>query len=290
MARAQRPLDGRVIAITGAGRGIGRATAQACVRAGMKVSIGDLDIATARQTAADLGNGTIALELNVCERASVGRFIDATEEALGPIDVFVNNAGIMALSPFVDEHDDVARRQVDINVHGVLHGTKEALARMLPRGRGQIVNIASTAGRVGFAGGATYSGTKHFVIGVSEAVRAELRGSGIDITCVMPGVVNTELGAGLPQARFVGHIEPEMVADAIVAALRAPRFEVYVPRRIGPLTKAGAAAPTVVRDAFGRLMALDRVLGRPDRAARRDYEQRAARSAGELEGGREPDS
>lgn len=279
MPRARHQLDGRVIAITGAGRGIGRATAQACVRAGMMVSIGDLDIATARQTAADLGNGTIALELNVCDRASVGRFVDATEEALGPIDVFVNNAGIMPLSPFVGEHDDVARRQVDINVHGVLHGMKEALARMLPRRHGQIVNIASTAGRVGFAGGATYSGTKHFVVGVSEAVRTELRGSGIEITCVMPGVVNTELGAGLPRARFVGHIEPAIVADAIVAALRSPRFEVYVPRRIGPLTKAGAAVPTTARDAFGRLMALDRVLARPDREARREYEQRAARSA-----------
>lgn len=285
MARAQRQLDGRVIAITGAGRGIGRATAQACVRAGMKVSIGDLDVIAARQTAAELGHGTIALELNVCDRASVASFIDATEERLGPIDVFVNNAGIMALSPFAAEDDAVARRQVDINVHGVLHGMKEALARMLPRGRGHIVNMASTAGRVGFAGGATYSGTKHFVVGVSEAVRTELRGSGIEITCVMPGVVNTELGAGLPQARFVGHIEPPMVADAIVAALRAPRFEVYVPRRIGPLSKAGAAVPTVVRDAFGRLLALDRVLGRPDLEARRDYEQRAARSAGDLERG-----
>ena len=189
----------------------------------------------------------------------------------------------MPLAPFVAEPDAVARGQVDINVHGVLHGMKEALARMLPRGRGQIVNIASTAGRVGFAGGATYSGTKHFVVGVSEAVRAEVRGAGIDITCVMPGVVNTELGAGLPQARFVGHIEPPMVAEAIVAALRSPRFEVYVPRRIGPLTKAGAAVPTAVRDAFGRLLALDRVLGRPDVEARRAYEQRAARSAGVTE-------
>ena len=285
MARAQRQLDGRVIAITGAGRGIGRATAQACVRAGMKVSSGDLDVTAARQTAAELGHGTIALELNVCDRASVASFIDATEERLGPIDVFVNNAGIMALSPFAAEDDAVARRQVDINVHGVLHGMKEALARMIPRGRGHIVNMASTAGRVGFAGGATYSGTKHFVVGVSEAVRTELRGSGIEITCVMPGVVNTELGTGLPQARFVGHIEPPMVADAIVAALRSPRFEVYVPRRIGPLSKAGAAVPTVVRDAFGRLLALDRVLGRPDLEARRDYEQRAARSAGDLERG-----
>jgi NADP-dependent 3-hydroxy acid dehydrogenase YdfG len=288
MARSPRPLDGRVVAITGSGRGIGRATAQACVRAGMKVAVGDLDLAAAQLTAAELGHGAIALALNVCERESVARFIDATEEQLGPIDVFVNNAGIMTLAPFVEEDDASARRQVDINVHGVLHGTKEALARMLPRGHGHVVNIASTAGKVGFAGGATYSGTKHFVVGVSEAARAEIRGSGVEISCVMPGVVNTELGAGLPPARFVGHIEPDTVADAIVAALRAPRFEVYVPRRIGPLTKAGAAVPTAVRDAFGRLMALDRVLGRPDVAARRAYERRAARSTGELEPDPEP--
>ena len=280
MARAQRPLDGRVVAITGAGRGIGRATAQACVRAGMKVALGDLDLAAARQAAAELGHGTLALELDVCDRASVARFVDETEARLGPLDVFVNNAGIMPLSPFVTEPDALARGQVDINVHGVLHGMKEALARMLPRGRGQIVNIASTAGRVGLAGGATYSGTKHFVVGVSEAVRAEVRGAAIDITCVMPGVVNTELGGGLPQARFVGHIEPPMVADAIVAALRSPRFEVYVPRRIAPLTKLGAAMPTRVRDGFARLLALDRVLGGADAEARRAYEERASRSAG----------
>ncbi|MFP5362525.1 MAG: SDR family oxidoreductase [Thermoleophilia bacterium] len=285
MARAQRPLEGRVVAITGAGRGIGRATAEACVRAGMKVSVGDLDLAAAQQTAADLGSGTIALQLDVCDRASVARFLDASEQHLGPVDVFVNNAGIMPLSPFAEEQDAVARRQVDVNVHGVLHGMKEALARMLPRGRGHVVNIASTAGRVGFAGGATYSGTKHFVVGVSEAVRTELRGCGIEITCVMPGVVNTELGAGLAPARFVGHIEPPMVADAIVAALRSPRFEVYVPRRIGPLSKAGAAVPTAVRDAFGRLLGLDRVLGRPDVEARRAYERRAARAGGDPEPG-----
>jgi NADP-dependent 3-hydroxy acid dehydrogenase YdfG len=288
MARLQTPLEGRVVAITGAGRGIGRATAQACLNAGMRVAIGDLDLTAARQTAAELGHGTIALELNVVDRASVGRFIDDAEAELGPLDVFVNNAGIMSLSPFVDEDDATARRQLDINVHGVLHGMKEALSRMLPRGRGHVVNIASTAGKVGFAGGATYSGTKHFVVGVSEAVRREIRGSGIEITCVMPGVVNTELGAGLPPARFVGHIEPTAVAEAIVAAMRSPRFEVYVPRRIGPLSKAAAAVPTAVRDAFGRLMALDRVLGKPDVEARRAYEARAARSTGELEGGDEP--
>ena len=281
MARSPRSLEGQVVAITGAGRGIGRATAAACVRAGMRVAIGDLDVAAAEQTAADLGDGTIALPVNVVERASVRGFLDAVEAQLGPLDVLVNNAGIMPLGPFEEESDATARRLVDINVHGVVHGIKEALPRMRARGRGHIVNIASTAGKVGFAGGATYSGTKHFVVGLSESVRAELRGTPIEVTCVMPGVVNTELSVGTPQARFVPHIDPPLVADAIVAALRSPRFEVFVPRRIGPLQKLGAAAPTAVRDGFARLLALDRVLGGADAQARRAYELRAARSAGE---------
>jgi NADP-dependent 3-hydroxy acid dehydrogenase YdfG len=281
MARSSRSLEGQVVAITGAGRGIGRATASACVRAGMKVAIGDLDLAAAEQAAADLGHGTIALHLNVVERDSMRAFLDEVEVRLGPLDVLVNNAGIMPLGPFAEESDATARRLVDINVHGVMHGMKEALPRMRARGRGHIVNIASTAAKVGFAGGATYSGTKHFVVGVSEGVRAELRRTAIEITCVMPGVVNTELSAGTPPARFVAHIDPPLVADAIIGALRSPRFEVFVPRRIGPLQKLGAAAPTSVRDGFARLLALDRVLGGADPGARREYEQRAARSAGE---------
>ena len=286
MTRSPLPLEGRVVAITGGARGIGRATAQACVRAGMRVAIGDLDVAAAQQTADDLGNGTLALELNVCDRASMQRFLDATEAQLGPLDVLVNNAGIMPLAPFTDESDATARRLVDINVHGVLHGMKEALPRMQARGRGHLVNVASTAGKVGFAGGATYSGTKHFVVGVSDGVRAELRDTAIAVTCVMPGVVNTELSAGTRQARFVAHIEPHQVADAIVDALRRPRFEVFVPRRIAPLQKLGAAAPIRLRDGFARLLALDRVLGQADAAARAGYEARAARSAGE-DGGAE---
>src|SRR3712207_8565668 len=88
----------------------------------------------------------------------------------------------------------------------------------------------STAGKAGIPGGATYCGTKHFVVGVSEAVRAELRGSGIEVSCVMPGVVNTELAAGLQEARGVRNVNPEDVAEAIVEVLEVPRFDVFVPR------------------------------------------------------------
>ncbi|MDP1849638.1 MAG: SDR family oxidoreductase [Solirubrobacteraceae bacterium] len=281
MARSPRTLQGQVVAITGAARGIGRATASACVRAGMKVAIGDVDVAAAEQTAAELGHGTIALHVDVVARDSVRAFLDETEQRLGPLDVLVNNAGIMPLGPLDAEPDATAQRLVDINIHGVLHGMKEALPRMRARGRGHIVNVASTAGKVGFAGGATYSGTKHFVVGVSESARAELRRSPIEISCVMPGVVNTELSAGTSPARFVAHIEPPLVADAIVAALRCPRFEVFVPRRIAALTKLGGVVPTAVRDGFARLLALDRVLGGADAEARRAYELRAAGSPDE---------
>ncbi len=248
MARAPRDLHGRTVAITGGARGIGRATAQACVRAGMRVAIGDLDIAGARRTADELGNGTIAVELDVSNRASMRHFLDAAEDALGPLDVLVNNAGIMHLGLLADEDDASTSRQVDINVHGVLNGMKEALPRMTERRRGHVVNIASTAGRGGFAGAATYSGTKHFVVGASEAVRFELRGSGVDISCLLPVIVKTELAAGTSNARFVAKLEPEDVADAVVRTLRVPRFEVFVPRYMSAMMTFAAVLPRPARE------------------------------------------
>jgi NADP-dependent 3-hydroxy acid dehydrogenase YdfG len=282
MARTPRNLTGRVVAITGAARGIGLATARACIAEGMQVAIGDLDLAAAQRTAAELGHGTIALGLDVCDRGSFARFLGETETRVGPIDVLVNNAGIMQLGRLVDEDDATARRQVDINVHGVLNGMKEALPRMLARNSGHVVNMASTAGRVGFAGGATYSGTKHFVIGVSEAARGELRGSAVEVSCVLPGIVKTELAAGLPQARLVKHTEPEAVAAAIVGVLRAPRFDVYVPRTIGPLMALANLLPRAGREALSRALRADRVLDLRDGSARSEYEQRAGRSGAGL--------
>jgi NADP-dependent 3-hydroxy acid dehydrogenase YdfG len=277
MARTPRDLTGRVVAITGGARGIGRATASACVRAGMQVAIGDVDLPVARRTADELGHGTIAVELDVRNRASVRRFLDITEERLGSLDVLVNNAGIMHLGTLADEDDQSARRQVDINVHGVLHGIKEALPRMTARGSGHIVNMASTAGRGGFAGAATYSGTKHFVVGASEAVRFELRGSPVEISCIMPVVVRTELAAGASDARFVAKLEPEDVADAVVKTLRFPRFEVFVPRYMSAMMTFAAILPRPAREGLARVLKADEVFMTRDDAARRDYELRAAR-------------
>jgi NADP-dependent 3-hydroxy acid dehydrogenase YdfG len=289
MAKQHRILAGQVAAITGAARGIGRATAEAFLREGMKVAIGDLDFATAQQTATELGHGTIALPLNVTERASVKEFLDDVEAQLGPVDVLVNNAGIMQVGHRVWEEDDATTlRMIDINVNGVMFGVKEIVPRMLARGRGHVVNIASTAGKGGFPGGATYCGTKHYVVGLSEALRAELHGTGVDVSCVMPVVVNTELASGLQETRGVKHIEPSDVADEIVAALQENRFDVFVPRSVAQITRVMNVLPRRGREAVSRALKADQVLAQVDEGKRAAYELRASHSDPALDAAPEP--
>jgi len=282
MAKERRSLNGKVVAITGGARGIGKATAAALVRKGCRVAIGDLDLPLAEQTAAELGGGTVALSLDVTDRASFIAFLDEAERQLGPIDVIVNNAGIMPVTPFAEESVDSIRRQFDINVMGVIAGMQLAIERMRPRGSGHIVNLASQAGKGGFPGIATYSGTKHAVVGISEAVRAELRDTAVEIACVMPTVVNTELTAGVGQ-RLIKPVEAEDVANEIVDALEAPRFDVWVPRANGGLFKVVALLPRSAREALGRFMKVDKLMTEVDHSARRAYEERAAHSEPGLE-------
>jgi NAD(P)-dependent dehydrogenase (short-subunit alcohol dehydrogenase family) len=286
MAKQPRPLVGRTAAITGAARGIGRATAQALLREGMKVAIGDLDLATAEQTARDLGPGALALPLNVTDRSSFASFLDETETQLGPIDVLINNAGIMAVGRFIDEDDLTAARQIDINLGGVILGMKLALERMIPRRRGHIVNISSQAGKFGAPGGATYSATKHAVVGLTEAVRGELRLMGIpeiDVSYVMPVVVNTELGSGLVRARGIKNLEASDVADAIVEALQLGIVDVWVPKRTKSINRLGVVLPRRAAEGIARALKADRVLMGADAGIRRGYELRAANSRPGLE-------
>lgn len=275
MAKQRLSLSGKVVAITGGARGIGKATATALVRKGCRVAIGDLDLSLAEETAASLGGSTVALPLDVTDRGSFAAFLDGAERELGPIDVVINNAGIMPVTPFVEESDDSIKRQLDINIYGVIVGMQLAIERFRPRGRGHIVNLASQAGKGGFPGIATYSGTKHAVVGISEAARAELRGSGVEIACVMPTVVNTELTAGVGQ-RLIRPVEAEDVANEIVDALEVPRFDVWVPRINGVFFKIVSLWPRAAREGLGRLMKVDKLMTEVDHGARQRYEERAA--------------
>ncbi len=290
MARQPRILAGETAAITGAARGIGRATAAALMRHGMRVAIGDVDVEAARLTAQELGPSAVALELDVTDRDSFGSFLDAAEEQLGPLDVLVNNAGIMQVGRFIDEDDLTAQRMIDINLHGVILGMKLALDRMLPRDRGHIVNISSQAGKFGAPGGATYSATKHAVVGLTEAVRGELRlmDAHIDVSYVMPTVVNTELGSGLGAVRGMANLEPADVADAIVEALQLGTVDVWVPKSAKRTNALGTLLPRRLAEGMAHAMKADRVLAGADANTRREYELRAARSepglASSLEG------
>jgi NAD(P)-dependent dehydrogenase (short-subunit alcohol dehydrogenase family) len=278
MAKRLRSLNGQVVAITGGARGIGRATAAALIAQGARVGIGDIDAPLAEKTSSDLNSqptpATVGLPLDVTDRASFTAFLDEVERQLGPLDVLVNNAGIMPIGPFADETDAAAERLVDINVHGVILGSKLAIERFVPRGRGHIVQLASIAGKGGFPGGATYCATKHAVVGLTEALRSELRGTGIEMHQVLPIGVNTELYSGVSGARGFPTAEPEEVANTIVELLQTGKFELFVPRSVGPITRMQALMPRRVAETIIRFTKGDQLLLSADLGARAAYDAR----------------
>ncbi len=274
MRSPARSLRGKVALVTGGARGIGRATAETFTAHGMQVAIGDLDGDLAQRTAQRIGGAAIGLTLDVTARRSFENAVEAVETRLGPLDVLVNNAGIMPVGPFLDEDDATTRHIIDVNVWGVLHGMKIVLPRFVARGHGHLVNLASMAAKVPAPGGVTYSGTKHFVLGASDAIRQELRGTGVEVTCVMPGPVRTEMMAGLQPARGVRQVTAEEVAAAIVAALQRPRFEVHVPAAAGRMHALSQLLPRRVRETLMQTLHTDRVLTQVDHAARRAYDER----------------
>ncbi len=266
-----KSLMGTVVAITGGARGIGRVTTEALVREGARVAIGDIDLDGATATADEIGDNATAYSVDVTDRDSFTAFYDQIEQDLGPIDVLINNAGIMPIGPFVEEEDRVTRKEIDINVHGVIFGTKIAIPRMQSRGQGHILNIASAAGKVGLAGEATYCASKHAVVGLCEALRVELKDTPVQISVVMPSLANTDLAMGMTAGRFVDLIEPEDIAEAIVEAIKYPKFDVYVPKKIGPLMKLTSIMPRGAQDVVGKIFQTDKIGTEIDSGKRSDY-------------------
>ena len=263
-------LTGRIVAVTGGGRGIGLATTRALAARGARVAGGDLDgeLATA-------AGGELGAVLDVTSRDSFTAFLAAVGERLGPVDVLVNNAGVMHLGPFVEEDDAWTRRQFDVNVHGVILGMKLVLPAMVARGSGHVVNVASAAAKIGVPREAVYAATKHAVLGLSESVRGELRGTGVELSVVMPGIVRTELAAGTGKGSVV--LTPQQVARAIVAAVERPRFDVYVPRSFAGLSAISALLPRRAREALLRAAGAERATAQTTPEQRAAYEARIER-------------
>jgi NAD(P)-dependent dehydrogenase (short-subunit alcohol dehydrogenase family) len=277
MARSPRDLTDKVVVITGAARGIGAATARAVGGEGTRLALGDLDGDLAASVATEVGGTAMGRKLDVTDHAGFAAFLDEVEQELGPIDVLINNAGIMPVTHLHEEGGDSIARQLEINLHAVIFGAQQAVLRMRPRGRGHIVNVASAAGKSGFPGIVTYSTTKFGVVGLSEALHRELHGTGIDVSCVMPAIVRTELTDGVRDHWLFKTSTPEQVAAAIVAALKKPRLDVFVPRNLGAVNRAMALLPRRTQSWFLRATGVDHLVADAAHSpARQAYERRAA--------------
>jgi NAD(P)-dependent dehydrogenase (short-subunit alcohol dehydrogenase family) len=222
----------RVGVVTGAGSGLGRAIARALAARGTHVAAVDLDERSARETAAAIdaaGGRAVALQADTSRSGDVDRAISAAVKDLGPLDIMVNNAGI--LDGYFDAHEmdeQVWRRVIDIDLTGVFLGAKRALQEMLPRGSGRIINIASVAGLNGTGGGVAYVAAKHGVVGLTRQMAVAYSARGLTINAVCPGPILTGLrqhsqqilGAGVPDMSGRGIAVSDEQVRAIVPAGR----------------------------------------------------------------------
>ena len=279
-------IRGKTIAITGAARGIGFATAQALLARGARVVIGDRDVALEESAVARLSNlGPVSGHpLDVTDPQSFATFLDkARADGGGRIDVLINNAGVMPVGPFLNQSDEAIRSAVEVNFYGVLTGCRLALPEMTKRRSGHIVNIASLAGLLAVPGQAVYAGTKFAVVGLSTALADEFAPQGVHVSCVMPTFTNTELIAGTTTSGLTAPVQPEDIAAAVVRTLDKPKTAVS-----GPYPLRFVAAATAILGPRGRRwlsakMGTARVFLDFDTSARASYEQRAQTATGVLE-------
>jgi len=281
-------IRGKTIAITGAARGIGLATARALLARGARVVIGDRDVALGESAVAGLGNlGPVSgYPLDVADAESFATFLDkARADGSGHIDVLINNAGVMPVGRFLDHTDQAIRSAIEVNFYGVINGCRLVLPEMVRRRSGHIVNIASLAGMLAVPGQALYAGTKFAVLGLSTALADEYAAAGVEVSCVMPTFTNTELISGTNTGAMTKPVEPEDIAAAVVRTLDKPKTAVSVPYPLRFIAAATAFLPPRGRRWLSDTMGTSRVFLDVDTAARAAYEQRAQSATGVVEGG-----
>lgn len=276
-------IRGKTVAITGAARGIGFATARALLARGARVVIGDRDVALGESAVARLGTlGPVSgYPLDVADPESFAAFLDkARADGGGRIDILINNAGVMPVGPFLEHTEAAIRSAVEVNLYGVINGCRLALPEMVARRGGHIVNIASLAGMLAVPGQALYAGTKFAVVGLSTALADEFAPQGVQISCVMPTFTNTELISGTATGGLTTPVQPEEIAAAVVRTLDKPRTAVSVPYPLRFVAAATAFLPPRGRRWLSQRMGTARVFLDLDTAARAGYEKRAQSATG----------
>jgi NADP-dependent 3-hydroxy acid dehydrogenase YdfG len=267
-------LNGKVAAITGAGSGIGRATAIALCAEGAKLALSDKDIVGLGETAnlvQQAGGEVITHILDVTDSAAVDQWAADAIAHYGDVDIIMNNAGVALVVESHDQSHEELAWVMDINFWGVVHGTRAFLPHMRERGSGHIVNIASMAGLSGLPAQSAYCASKFAVRGYSESVCADLAGTGVGVSIIMPGGVATNIiksskirvagedtaAAESLRETFDGFLRtsPEKAASLIIKAIKRNRMKQLVggdarildivqrliPGRFARLTGAGAS-------------------------------------------------
>jgi 3-oxoacyl-[acyl-carrier protein] reductase len=224
-------LAGRTALVTGAGRGIGRAIAAALVREGARVGLvartrADLDRAADELAgfSGDDGARIAVAAADVGARDQVERAVAELRERLGPVDALVNNAGLARFGPLLEMAPEDWEAMQRVNVLGTYYVTRAVVPDMVAAGRGDVINVASTAGEKGAANLSSYAASKAAVLRLTESLAAEVRKHGVRVTALLPSTVNTEMAASVglrigPEERMM---QPDDVAQLVVAMLRLP--------------------------------------------------------------------
>jgi NADP-dependent 3-hydroxy acid dehydrogenase YdfG len=228
-------IKGKVAIVTGASSGIGYATSLALARAGAKVAAGARrtdKLKSLEDEITKAGGEVFIQKLDVTKKADCDSFVDAVAKKWGTVDILVNNAGLMPLSFFKSFKVDEWNQMIDVNIKGVLYSTAAAIPHMINKKSGHIVNISSIAGRVVFPAGSVYCATKHAVTAFSEGLRQEFsQRANIRVTCIEPGVVDTELNNTITDKSLEKFVEAtkqmaalhaEDIANAILFAVESP--------------------------------------------------------------------
>jgi len=253
-------LQGATAIVTGGSRGLGPYIARGLAREGANIALAARDaerLETVRAEIEALGVRAVAVPTDVNDRDERANLVAAAERELGPVDVLVNNAGVEPTSAFADLDEEQITTTVETNLTSCLLLMRAVLPGMIERGRGQVVNIASMAGKVPVPYDSIYSATKFALVGASHAVRSELRGTGAGVSVICPGFVDDAgMYADMVEQTHIaapavaGTSRPEQVAAAVVRAVKDDVAEVIVTPLSGrPLAAAAAVAPNV-----GRLM------------------------------------
>jgi NAD(P)-dependent dehydrogenase (short-subunit alcohol dehydrogenase family) len=233
-------LDGKVAVITGGGSGIGASLARACAAEGMQVVVVDVNEERAASVAAELPDGTaVSRAVDVSDATAVQDLADFAFDTFGAVHLLCNNAGISPAGRIWDFTDDDWRSLLGVNIHGVANGIRSFVPRMIEQGEGHIVNTGSGASFVATPRLGPYCATKHAVVGLSEALRYELEGTGIGVSVLVPAGVNTNIGDSMVRRSAT---DPDTIADdftVLTNSLDATSLAMIEPEVVAEVTLVG---------------------------------------------------